>query len=224
MRLARNRHPEQTVERILDEAARLFVAKGFEKTSMQDIMRATGLSKGAIYHHFPSKEDILLRICDRIGQENAAALSRVRDNPSLNGAQKLKAIFRASLHSESQSRVLHMLPSLIDNPRFLAIQVQEIFTLVAPMFIRPILEEGIRDGSIRAEHPAALAEAIIVLSDLWMNPLLMHDSRETVLERGKVFMAMTRAVGVDVLDEEMIEVYASYASALSEAPPPEEEG
>ena len=32
MRVARNRHPEQTVERILDEAARLFVAKGFEKT------------------------------------------------------------------------------------------------------------------------------------------------------------------------------------------------
>ena len=52
--MARNRHPEATVERILTEAARLFLQKGFEKTSMQDVMDATGLSKGAIYHHFAS--------------------------------------------------------------------------------------------------------------------------------------------------------------------------
>ena len=70
--MARNRHPEATVERILTEAARLFLQKGFEKTSMQDIMDATGLSKGAIYHHFASKEDILLRIGERMGEENAA--------------------------------------------------------------------------------------------------------------------------------------------------------
>ena len=65
--MARNRHPEQTMERILEEASRLFLQKGFEKTSMQDIMDATGLSKGAIYHHFASKEDILLRIGARMG-------------------------------------------------------------------------------------------------------------------------------------------------------------
>ena len=40
--MARNRHPEQTVERILEEASRLFLQKGYEKTSMQDIMDATG--------------------------------------------------------------------------------------------------------------------------------------------------------------------------------------
>src|SRR5699024_1042626 len=86
--MARNRHPEATVERILAEAARLFLQKGYEKTSMQDIMEGTGLSKGAIYHHFSSKEDILLRIGGRMGEENAAALQRVLDTPGLNGAQK----------------------------------------------------------------------------------------------------------------------------------------
>ena len=89
--MARNRHPEATVERILAEAARLFLQKGFEKTSMQDIMDATGLSKGAIYHHFASKEDILLRIGERMGAENAAALQMcIRDrcsaSPPADGA------------------------------------------------------------------------------------------------------------------------------------------
>ena len=57
--MARNKHPEQTVQLILETAARLFAQKGYDETSMQDIMDATHLSKGAIYHHFPSKLDIL---------------------------------------------------------------------------------------------------------------------------------------------------------------------
>ena len=47
--MARNRHPEATVERILAEAARLFLQKGYEKTSMQDIMEGTGLSLSLIH-------------------------------------------------------------------------------------------------------------------------------------------------------------------------------
>lgn len=54
--MPRNKYPEETVKLILDTAARLFTEKGFEKTSLQDIMNETKLSKGAIYHHFASKK------------------------------------------------------------------------------------------------------------------------------------------------------------------------
>ena len=58
--MARNKYPEETVNKILDVSMRLFLEKGFENTSMQDIVDGLGgLSKGAIYHHFKSKEDIL---------------------------------------------------------------------------------------------------------------------------------------------------------------------
>ena len=122
-------------------------------------MDATGLSKGAIYHHFASKEDILLRIGERMGEENAAALQRVLDAPGLNGAQKLKEVFRTALQSERQAQMLRMIPYLVDNPRFLTIHVREIFELVAPAYIAPILEEGARDGSLRVERPRQMAEA-----------------------------------------------------------------
>ena len=52
--MARNKHPEETVQRILTTASKLFLEKGYEKTSLQDISRETGLSKGAIYQHFSS--------------------------------------------------------------------------------------------------------------------------------------------------------------------------
>ncbi|MCI9268060.1 MAG: helix-turn-helix transcriptional regulator, partial [Lawsonibacter sp.] len=53
--MARNKHPEQTVQLILDTASTLFLQKGYDKTTLQDIIDATKLSKGAIYHHFASK-------------------------------------------------------------------------------------------------------------------------------------------------------------------------
>lgn len=55
--MARNTHPEVTRTRILDAAQRLFMAQGYEHTSIQNIVDELGdLSKGAIYHHFKSKE------------------------------------------------------------------------------------------------------------------------------------------------------------------------
>lgn len=53
--MPRNKYPEQTVEKILDAAAALFAEKGYQSTTLQDIIDATGLSKGAVYHHFRSR-------------------------------------------------------------------------------------------------------------------------------------------------------------------------
>ena len=56
--------------------------KGYDATSLQDIISETKLSKGAIYHHFSSKEEIFEAIFRRIGEQNTAALAKVRDDPA----------------------------------------------------------------------------------------------------------------------------------------------
>ena len=58
--MARNKYPEVTVEKILDVAQQLFLEKGYDNTTIQDIVNELGgLTKGAIYHHFKSKEEII---------------------------------------------------------------------------------------------------------------------------------------------------------------------
>ena len=58
--MARNKYPEVTVEKILDVAQRLFLEKGYDNTTIQDIVDGLGgLTKGAIYHHFKSKRKLL---------------------------------------------------------------------------------------------------------------------------------------------------------------------
>lgn len=69
--MARNKHPEATVERILDVAQRLFLEKGYDQTTIQDIVDGLdGLTKGAVYHHFKSKEEIMSAVGDRMFFEN----------------------------------------------------------------------------------------------------------------------------------------------------------
>ena len=55
--MARNKYPEETRKRIVDTAARLFMEKGYDHTSIQDIIdNLGGLTKGAIYHHLNLKK------------------------------------------------------------------------------------------------------------------------------------------------------------------------
>ena len=68
--MSRNKYPEVTVEKILDAAERLFLERGFERTTIQDIVdELGGLTKGAVYHHFKSKEEILDAVSDRMFSE-----------------------------------------------------------------------------------------------------------------------------------------------------------
>jgi TetR/AcrR family transcriptional regulator, fatty acid metabolism regulator protein len=68
-------------DQILDAALALFARQGFAHTSMNDIVRASGVSKGGVYWHFQSKEALILAIFDAFFNEQEAILAGV-----LNGA------------------------------------------------------------------------------------------------------------------------------------------
>ncbi len=210
--MARNKYPEETVRKILDTAERLFIETGYDRASLQEIIDETGLSKGAIYHHFASKEDIFYAVCDRIGRRNGEVLSRVRDDPSLNGLEKLRAMFKASLQPERQAKMFCMMPYLMDNAKFLATEMRSIFTEVVPCFVEPIVRQGMADGSIRTEHPKELAEAMIILADGWINPIVQPTTPEEIRARCEIYNRLFQGFGVDgLIDQEIVSTLVQYA-------------
>lgn len=221
--MARNKYPEETVRKILDTAERLFIKKGYDRTSLQDILDETGLSKGAIYHHFASKEDIFYSICERIGRRNGEALAQLRDDCTLTGLEKLRSISRRSLQLERQSKTFNMMPYLKDNAKFLAMELCNIYEDVVPLFIEPIVRQGIADGSIHTSHPQALAEAMVLLSDIWINPIVQPSTREEIRARCAIYNQLFYSFGIEeLIDEEIVcalEAYADMPRPLS----PEEE-
>ena len=101
-----------------DAAAALFAEKGYAHTTLQDIIDATGLSKGAVYHHFQSKEEIAARVWNRLGTQVTGELARIRDDASLTGLQKLQAVFAVCLVPQRQQTLQRALPRLWDDPQF----------------------------------------------------------------------------------------------------------
>lgn len=59
------RNPDATITDLLDAAARMFVARSYDDIKLTDIAEACGVTKGAIYHHFDSKEDVFLSMMER---------------------------------------------------------------------------------------------------------------------------------------------------------------
>ena len=83
--MSRNKYPEETIAKILDTSLRLFLEKGYEKTTIQDIVNnLEGLTKGAIYHHFKSKEEILDAALDRADAAAFRAYKEIRDDQNMS--------------------------------------------------------------------------------------------------------------------------------------------
>lgn len=203
--MARNKHPEETVSLILDVSYRLFMEKGYERTSIQDIIdNLGGLSKGAIYHHFKSKEDILVAVTDRMTSQSNNILANIRDRKDLNGQEKLKKIFKDSIMRPIQDEIFTVAPDLHDNPRLLFSILRETMDEAAPNYILPIIMQGIEDGSIQTEHPKALAELIILTANIWMNPMIFDNTPEEAYEKFMIFGQMMKGFGLDVLDDELL--------------------
>ena len=211
--MARNKHPEETVNLILDVAPRLFMEKGYEHTSIQDIIdNLGGLSKGAIYHHFKSKEDILVAVTDRMTEESNRVLESIRDRTDLTGREKLKTIFKESILRPVQNDIFTTAPNLGNNPRLLYSIFSETVNEAAPGYIQPIIEQGIADGSIRAEYPAELAQLIILTANIWTNPMIFDDSAEESYRKFVVFRQMMEGFGLDIVDDEMMDRLQELAS------------
>lgn len=209
--MSRNKYPEQTVNLIIEVSLKLFLEKGYENTSIQDIIdNLGGLSKGAIYHHFKSKEDILVAVHDKLANESALAFARLRDNENLNGFEKMKKMFEVSLSNLNENPISKIAPTVMDNSKFLVTQIKEIFDIIAPRYVQPVIEQGVRDGSIKTDYPKEMSEVILLMSNLWLNPIFAKSESEDMIKRVRYYELILKSMGLDVLTEEMINQYIIY--------------
>lgn len=81
--LTRAGRRDQQVQRILEAAEKCFVRSGFQGASMQQICSEAGMSPGALYRYFPSKEAIIEAICEADRAEDVKLFAKVLQNPSV---------------------------------------------------------------------------------------------------------------------------------------------
>jgi len=103
-----------TVAMILEGARRLFATNGFDATSIDDIAEAAGVAKGAVYHHFASKEAVFLRVLEDVQAAIAAAPVPPEALRERDPAEQIAAAVLRYLLAASEPDVRRVL--LIDGP------------------------------------------------------------------------------------------------------------
>lgn len=103
----------ETRSRLLDEAAKLFCTKGVGKTSLDDIGKSAGVTRGAVYWHFKNKDDILEALWEESGSPE-----RVPDTESASGRDADPLVYL-------QYRAIQTLQDAAENER-----IRQVWTLV----------------------------------------------------------------------------------------------
>ena len=138
-----------TREEIVANCLRLFARRGIHGTSIAEIAEASGLTKGAIYWHFESKEDLFAAILARIKDEwQRTVVDRVRD--ARGAREKLDHLFAnyGVLLAQHPEVCLFLQRATLDGDEAIRNDVRKVFEQTT-RFIARIFEEGKREGIIR---------------------------------------------------------------------------
>ncbi len=199
--MARNKYPEVTVDKILEVSERLFLEKGYDNTTIQNIVdELGGLTKGAVYHHFKSKEEIMDALSAKMFS-NHNPFEAVKKRTDLNGLQKMRMAILLNQSDEKQVELSKQAIPLLKNPHVLARMMEENRRTLCPYWLE-LIEEGQRDGSIHTEYAKELSEFLIVI-DLLFIPSIFPGSFEEIQRRYLFVSEILEKMGLPLYDDEL---------------------
>lgn len=158
-----------SVGRLLDSALRLFVSKGYRSTNLEEIARASRLSKGAVFFYFGSKEAVLLELLKRV---QTIVVDEAIEFAALAGPSPADRLV-AFLHHQARLGVTHRDEVLLLILMSLEYKERqgEVNDFIAGLqrkqrrLIEGLIGDGQKAGSIRADVPARELAAIVLATN-----------------------------------------------------------
>lgn len=175
---------------ILDVARQLVYTKGYEQMSIQDILDALKISKGAFYHYFDSKQALMDGLIDRMLDDAEQILRPIVDNPELSAIEKLRCYFDAGGRWKIAQKafMLDLLRIWRSDTNALMRQKQEAAAMkrIAPVLAN-IIRQGIAEGVFSTKYPEQFGSMLMGLSrgfeDSVANLLLANHPPPDALEQ-----------------------------------------
>lgn len=190
-------------EAILDHAAQLIRTIGYERMSIRDLIDGLGISRGALYHYFDSKQAVLEALVDRMGTQAAEALLPIIEDPQLTALQKFHRYVGTEIEIKAGNRELiaDLLQGWYSEENLRVRHKLSVVTLdqTVPMILEPIIRQGVAEHTFDTRYPA---EAARIVAQLWLglaDSLIMLTADagqdDVIMERaGTLLAASTDAI------------------------------
>ena len=157
--------PQRRAE-ILDTAQRLFITRGYQSTSVEDILTQIGIAKGTLYYHFSSKEEILRALIARIADGIAERAGAIAAGPE-PAVRKFLAIMSAARVDEPELALAEELHAP-NNAEFHVLTIVETVRRLTPI-LTGVVEQGVAEGVFSTEHPRETIEILLTSAGMLLD-------------------------------------------------------
>ncbi|NMA93089.1 MAG: TetR/AcrR family transcriptional regulator [Clostridiales bacterium] len=183
---------EERKNEILDVAEQLFVEKGFDNTSTNDIINEVGIARGTLYYHFKSKEEILDAMVERIRRDKIAQAAAIVASRELPLLERLSgAVMALNIEGDVGVEVLEQI-HMPENALLHQKMQERVISGVVPV-IASLIEEGKANGIFDTKYPADAVEMIITYSSMAFDNLA-DLSPEEMQKKSMAFIYHTERV------------------------------
>jgi AcrR family transcriptional regulator len=160
------KHPDARRSDLLDCAQALFFERGYEGTTISDIIAKAGVSKGGFYHHFSSKEGMLEALAARLAREAVARVGDVLEDPGLDALARLNAFLaRARRMKVEDAPQLRATFDVVFRPESIVLyhRLNAAVTAVMVPVLARIIAQGTKEGRFDVADPQTTAEIVLAL-------------------------------------------------------------
>jgi AcrR family transcriptional regulator len=150
----------------VDVARRLIQTKGYERTSIQDVLDALDASRGAFYHYFDSKGALLEAVLDRMVDEAMARIAPVMDDPAIPAPEKLRLVFSgiAAYKADQRDLALAILEVwLSDDNAIVRERLRRRQAAALAAILDRIVAQGIGEGAFHVAAPDHVGPVLVAL-------------------------------------------------------------
>ena len=155
----------KTREEIIALGKQLFITKGYEKTSVEEMIRTLGISKGGFYHHFKSKEEVMDAVIMQITMKIVDNIKDIVALENLDCLTKMGYVLHAmNIQEEGTDSILdvmHKPQNALMHQKSLVMMVNEI----SPFFSM-VLEQGNKEGVLHCAYTDENAQMMLILGQL----------------------------------------------------------
>lgn len=169
-------------DQILDALQNLLKVKDIRKISVSEIARTAGIGKGSIYYYFPSKEAILEALIERSYETTLSTAKTLARKTEVSSFTRMAMLFqvcrdssRAFLNQDMEASCISTKDMFLLHQKYLNYLITELKPELSL-----IIEQGIANGDIHFDHPAALAEIVLIVLAIKLDNSLLPSSPEEI--------------------------------------------
>lgn len=195
-----NKHRNKRDE-LIEIAENLFLEKGYEKTSIKDILRVSGLSKGGFYHYFGSKEEVLSGSINNLIDNFLGELYPIVEDQELDALEKLNRFMEKKSALQEPKREYANYFAMVMRTDF---TVYKFYLSLARKFVEPlakIIEQGTSEGIFTVKYPQETADILLrAVTSLPQSPFFdeyKEDTEKAFQYRESMKEIMARSLGID---------------------------